>query len=376
MSSTGFSYTARHSYVSSLSYASPMSYAGAYGMPALQGYDGLMANPLLVQGLLATREELLRPLDLDERNALADLGTPAGWTDAGLPPCEQRTDLHRHGLAVRAALLQFELLASIGFELRDGAARLATRDGAPLLVVNRPGADYLRTQLRNVQALAPLRDSRSAEILSQVAPPLAFFASVVNLQQGRHARTLELLQAGLQFAYAVGMRFKHALAVPRPVEFSCQIQPMIEVPQHPAYPAGHAVEASFSAVVLGALAGASANQQGMLDRLALRIAENRVVAGVHFPIDCWIGLQMGSVLASYFLALCGARPAWRSARHDDARAVLPAAKLQLEDMLATKLPSETGKSEPNGMLSEAWTAAAGEWPAHPAPPAPHADRAA
>ncbi len=362
MPSSAFSYTARHSYVGSLSYAAPQSYAGAMGQPLLQGYDGLMANPLLVQGLLATREALLRPLGLEAREALDDLIRPAAWTAAGLPACEQGGDFHRHGLAVRAALLQLELLGSVRFAMQGEQARLDAPDGASLLLVGRPDADYLRQQLRCVQDMAPLRDSRSAEILSQVAPPLAFFASVVNLQQGRHARTLELLQAGLQFSYAVGMRFKHALAVPRPVELSTQIQPMIEVPQHPAYPAGHAIEAYFTARVLGALCGAGAAQQAMLERLAQRIAQNRVVAGVHYPVDCWIGRQMGLVLAGYFLALCGSQPRWHGARMEAAGTSLPPAPLQFEAMDEALLPGEACPGMPQPLLKEAWHVAAQEWP--------------
>ena len=122
------------------------------------------------------------------------------------------------------------------------------------------------------------------------------------------------------------MRIKHALAVPRPVEFSPQIMPMIQSPGHGSFPAGHAAELFMGATVLSALMKSAltdtlikakkereaaiteanaryATWDDRLARLAARISVNRVIAGVHFPVDLAAGLVLGLAVGRYFVAL-------------------------------------------------------------------------
>src|SRR5205823_4062756 len=78
---------------------------------------------------------------------------------------------------------------------------------------------------------------------------------------------------------------------------------------------GHATETFISALVLLRLLQASgtapynvfADQQSwalQLMRLASRIAINRTVAGVHFPVDSAAGAVLGLTLGQYFFHRC------------------------------------------------------------------------
>ena len=87
---------------------------------------------------------------------------------------------------------------------------------------------------------------------------------------------------------------------------------MIDVPQHGSWPGGHASEGFMAATVLFELIKerAGLNQasedllEGQLNALAARIATNRVVAGLHYPIDTEVGMVVGQRLGAYLVALC------------------------------------------------------------------------
>ena len=172
--------------------------------------------------------------------------------------------------------------------------------------MTRPIEDTFAAQLALVASWAePHRKDRTAEVLAQVVPPVSFLAAVIGLHPDRQPRTFELLEVGLRFTYAVAMRFKDALRVPRPVDHSPLIQPMLLTPGHGALPAGHAAESHMAATLLSRVLGlpAPSSRRTQLRRLARRIGENRVVAGLHFPIDNIAGKLLGDVLASYLCAL-------------------------------------------------------------------------
>ena len=111
------------------------------------------------------------------------------------------------------------------------------------------------------------------------------------------------MDCALTFTMVVCMRFKHAFNCPRPSEYSPNIQPMIPVPGFSTYPSGHATESRVFADLMVALTNRAGTPfQTQLQRLSERIAENRVVAGLHFPMDSDGGQTLGKDIASWFVA--------------------------------------------------------------------------
>ena len=189
-----------------------------------------------------------------------------------------------------------------------------------------PQPATLQNALEEVIVKAALRQDRMAEILTQVNVPYAFFASVLNLQPGRHRFTYEAMSAVFHCSTVVVMQFKHHWAIRRPADRSALVQPVLVTPGHGSYPAGHAVQCHFVAAVLKQLltdaekinvgpdagnppaATAPNNGNGHMAEtgeeliaLADRIGMNRVIAGLHYVDDLKQGRRLGERLADYFV---------------------------------------------------------------------------
>jgi hypothetical protein len=156
-------------------------------------------------------------------------------------------------------------------------------------------------EVAQVLSYADLRMERTPEILSQIDGQWAHWCSILPMRPDSTPHTLALLTVALQWVIAVELRFKHGLGCPRPFELSPHVQPCITTPGHGTYPMGHAVQAFLLAGLLQSLSGVDADDAWgiQLTRTAFRISINRVVAGVHFPVDLVAGLVLGQTLARY-----------------------------------------------------------------------------
>jgi membrane-associated phospholipid phosphatase len=276
------------------------------------------------------------------RDGIVGTWSPPGSAPAQLPLDEPKV-LERWEPWVRGAVFDFELLSPLLFTQHDeliGSTTFKqftlwsvtvtlpsgtvppTATCERLMSMIRPTAAIFRTQLDLVEAYSDLRADRATEILAQLGPQYAFWSSVLNLHPSRTRWTLELIDTLLRFVTVVEMRFKHALACRRPHEYSPQIQPMILTPSHGALPSGHSTEAHAVALLLLKLLTVAATPptdvtllREQLMRQAARIAINRTVAGVHFPVDSAAGQLLGLTLAEYFAMRCTAAggnvDAWR-----------------------------------------------------------------
>ena len=108
------------------------------------------------------------------------------------------------------------------------------------------------------------------------------------------------------------MIVKNHLAIRRPDQLDARLMPMIPTPGHGSFPSAHAPEAYAVLTVLEALVTAwdslADGEQRIkaLRGLAERIAVNRTVAGVHYPIDSWAGAALGRIVGQVVLSRAGA----------------------------------------------------------------------
>jgi membrane-associated phospholipid phosphatase len=238
---------------------------------------------------------------------------------------EYPPNLKLWGPKERAEVIAFELSSRLGYS-SDGesvcvhhlARKTEDEDGRPGGLAYQPLVDFKRPtptqfaeQLEWVVNYADLRGDRAAEIIAQMGISEAFYSSIVALRPEHKPRTVELAVAAVRLGYNTVMRVKQGLACHRPHEHSAQIQPMIPPPPHSSLPSGHATEAFSFAFMLWSIIKElqhpvyKAEMWGeQLMRQASRIAVNRTVAGVHYPIDSVAGATLGLTLAHYFVARC------------------------------------------------------------------------
>jgi len=244
------------------------------------------------------------------------------------------TRLMRLAPFARASVLAHEGISL--FTVRPGPKpRHVVRTDSDLVSLAPPEAPKIAQQMAEVRAAMDLRADRLPEIIAQTDGFLPFFAAQMPFGLNRRPYTVHLIAAMLDTVISVEHRMKHLCSVARPVDLSPQIQPVIETPGHSAYPSGHATEAFATATLLAALklaAGGTADAKLvdavlaklspatesapvtdpviLLFRLAARIADNRTVAGVHYPVDSAHGGLLGLSTALALVAHClGGGPA-------------------------------------------------------------------
>ncbi len=234
----------------------------------------------------------------------ASVGYWAGDVDASVDPDlgHSLNELDYLSPARRHQLLLGELLGVFKVEGTLGLARLSV-DAKKICTIARPDTPVFRDQMKYVRGYADLRTDRHAEIMIQQDDILSDFGAIVHLNASRRKYTVELLGLVQALCVYLEMQIKHLCRAPRPVDYDARVQPMIQTPDHSTYPSGHAIEAFAIAGILNALSAHAGAPTALLDHRALRISANRVVAGVHFPIDNAAGAILGRQIARAVLAL-------------------------------------------------------------------------
>lgn len=259
----------------------------------------------------------------------------------------------------------------------------------PVLTLMPPTADELAAQLKYLRTAADLRADRLAEIVAQQSDLPDFFAAQFFLTPERKKWTLVLMEALYDAVVLPEMRLKFFVSAPRPIDFSTQVQPVLPTPPHSAYPSGHATESFAFATLLQLLNLAAGGEAAPVSRLvtqltgggsvtdlmpfrlAARIADNRTVAGVHFPVDsahgALLGLSCGLAFAAAALPGRTELPTWQAKAADwTTDFTLGRWTKALTDggwhVTAASGTLATGNSgAPRSLLGQLWDHAVAEW---------------
>ncbi|MEO0390591.1 MAG: phosphatase PAP2 family protein [Pseudomonadota bacterium] len=259
-------------------------------------------SPLLSAAINLTRDGIVGAWDT---SAGAITVPPGGLGSAS----DADTGYLRRG--TRGVLFDHQLIPSISVDI-DGDQVTVSHRGArtqqPLATVVKPNDTTLKAQLPYLKTYADLRQDRIAEINLQASDLMSFFGAIGYIDNARRVKTGEVMDAVFRMVVTTEMQVKHLARTLRPIDLSPQVQPVIQTPDHSAYPSGHATEAYIIATVLdrlmtgrSAAAGLAAGAQ--VYRLAYRIASNRTVAGVHFPMDSAAGAVLGCALGEHLFRL-------------------------------------------------------------------------
>lgn len=259
---------------------------------------------LLGQALRISRDKILRPADQAWPAArlarAAATGAPVGGSHLW------RWDPEFRVKAITCELLgRCQVMGPALWRLDPGPdaaapALLATR----FLAFDGGTAVDMDEQVDKVLRAAAEREERLPEILSQAGDFWPFFQSLCGLRLAAVPRFAELLNVAYDWALLLTMGLKHAVAARRPFQTSSLVVPVIATPGHGSLPSGHATMAALTSELLAILLYPPGDPRAdALDRLARRIAFNRVVAGVHFPVDSVAGHALGTQLARLLAAL-------------------------------------------------------------------------
>lgn len=252
---------------------------------------------MLSQALAVTHDGTVGYWD-PTANAIADPTPPPDLDDLAYLSTGRRMTVLMGELCSRFAVTQKS----------PGTARLSL-DNVPFCDIERPTTPELKSQLTWVRNYSDLRVDRISEIAVQTVDIMSFYGTLTHLNASRRKKTLELLDLVQGLAITLEMQVKHICWSPRPIDFATEVQPIIQTPDHSTFPSGHATEAYALATILHHLQNPSASasdgirSQDMAYRIAHRIAVNRTVAGVHFPVDSAAGAVLGTVLAEVVIAL-------------------------------------------------------------------------
>jgi hypothetical protein len=164
-----------------------------------------------------------------------------------------------------------------------------------------PGAKETRKELDRLLKMQndlEERKRRLKDIIEQAQPldvsSQNMFSRLLLLKDA-HPKTNLLMYEMIVFGKIVAVYFKNQFMRARPSQMEPRLRPMIDVPGHPAYPSGHALQMFLVAKALTTVVR-DLDIGKELFKIAAEIAENREWAGLHYPSDSAAGRELAETI--------------------------------------------------------------------------------
>jgi PAP2 superfamily len=113
------------------------------------------------------------------------------------------------------------------------------------------------------------------------------------------AKTFAYLNMAMMDATIACWEAKYFYNYPRPIHIDKTIQPNLPMPNFPSYPSGHSSFSGAAAVVLAHFFPENAKK---LNEMAEEASRSRLLAGLHFKMDCEAGMVLGKKLGELAVA--------------------------------------------------------------------------
>lgn len=210
-----------------------------------------------------------------------------------IPPSEFRRHSWHPAYLAQAVLAEFSALPGIA----QSPAWLSADPGD----WDR-GGRHLADELKILMAFADShRRLRQTEIMAQAEDATAFWANLLMASPVTRPATWTLIEIGQAVGMMVAMHFKRKYSRPRPVEVYPAVMPLVLTPPHASYPNAHAFQSLLMTGLLKNVVPKQLHQP--LDALALRVGQNREIAGVHYPSDRTASIGMAEKLLPLFQSI-------------------------------------------------------------------------
>ncbi|HEY4109792.1 phosphatase PAP2 family protein [Puia sp.] len=117
-----------------------------------------------------------------------------------------------------------------------------------------------------------------------------------NWSEVRWARNMALLNMAEMDAAISCWDIKYFYFNPRPTQMDANIKTLTGIPNFPSYVSGHSMFSAAASAVLGHILP---DRASTYQAMAQEAANSRIYAGIHYEIDCSVGITVGTKVGNY-----------------------------------------------------------------------------